>query len=116
MYNTPMLTILPRIFAIIYIAFLSILALDIFDIGFFSWQEKLIAFIMHLIPSFLTIACLIIAWKRLAAGGILFLALAVGFTIWFRTYRSLGTFAVASLPPIIIGGLFIVSGRLNPGS
>ena len=107
-----MLTILARILALIYIVFLSILALDIFDIGF-PWPQALIAFAIHLIPAFLTIACLIVAWKRPTIGGWLFLALAVGFTLWFRTYRNPGDFAVVSLPLLVIGGLFVVEGMIS---
>lgn len=108
-----MLTFLPRILALAYIVYISILALDIFNIGFLSWPERLIAFVIHLIPSFLTIACLIVAWKRAAIGGALFLVLAIGFTLWFHTYRHLGNFAVVSLPLLIIGGLFILDGSLK---
>ena len=105
-----MLTNLPRILAIVYALFLAVLALDIFNIPFLSGEERLVAFLMHLIPSFLTIGDLIISWKMPNVGGVLFLILAVGFTLWFQTYGRLDVFLTVSAPLIVIGGLFLWDG------
>ena len=102
-----MLIILTRTITIAYIIFLALLASDVFNIIGLSPMEKGIAFVIHLIPAFLTLGCLITAWIRPRVGGILFLVLAVGFTIFFHTYRDLNIFAVVSLPLVIVGGLFI---------
>ncbi len=99
-----------RAISLAYIVFLSILALDIFSIPFYSGPEKLLAFAIHLIPAFLALFCLIVAWRREVWGGILFLILAVGFTLFFRTYSEASAFLTVSLTPIIIGGLFIWEG------
>ena len=104
----PMLTILPRILAILYIAFISLFALDVFEEGYGFWGTML-ALLMHLIPSFILVACLVVAWKRPRIGGALFLALAIIFTLFFKTYRSLVNFSIVSLPLLIIGGLFVLS-------
>jgi len=110
-----MLTLLPRILAILYIAFISMFAFDVFEEGYGLFGTMLALF-MHLIPSFILIACLAVAWKWPKIGGALFLALAIIFTLFFRTYRSLVNFSIVSLPLLIIGGLFIIKGRLNPNS
>lgn len=104
-----MLTILPRILAILYIAFISLFALDVFEGGYGFWGT-IIALFMHLIPSFLLIAGLVVAWKRPTAGGAIFLVLGIIFTLWFRTYQRIDVFLLISLPLLVIGLLFIISG------
>ncbi|MDD4178928.1 MAG: hypothetical protein PHH14_02640 [Candidatus Margulisbacteria bacterium] len=97
-----MLTLLTRLLAILYISFISLFALD-------AWGSAL-GFIMHLIPSFILIACLVVAWKRAVLGGTLFVAIGLIFTFWFNAYRQPVLFLMISLPLFLIGGLFIVSG------
>jgi len=103
------LILIPRILAILYMAFLSLFALDVFGAGYGFWGTVLALFI-HLIPSFILIACLVIAWKREMVGGGLFLIMGVIFTIFFHTYRRLDIFLIISLPLLLIGALFIISG------
>lgn len=105
-----MLTLLPRILAILYIAFISLFALDVFGEGY-GLLETILALFMHLIPSFILIVGLIFAWRRPVGGGAIFVALGIIFTLWFRTYRRLDVFLIISLPLLVIGGLFIIGGR-----
>ena len=107
-----MLTSLSRTLAILYIAFISMFALDVFGSGYGIWGTT-IALFMHLIPSFILIACLLVAWKRPVIGGELFLAMGVVFTFWFRTYQRLDIFMMISLPLLIIGILFIINGKIK---
>jgi len=53
---------LPRILCIIAILFISLFALDAFQPDLTIWQQ-LEAFLMHLIPSFILLILLLIAWK-----------------------------------------------------
>ena len=87
----------PRILAILYILFISLFALDVFgeDYGFLV---TIWALFMHLIPSFIMLTGLLIAWKRPFAGGILFLLLAVLFTLFFHTYRRPDAFLLLTFP------------------
>ncbi|MBN2057701.1 MAG: hypothetical protein JW782_02775 [Candidatus Saganbacteria bacterium] len=110
-----MLTIVARLLALAYIAFLVLMSLDVFNIIGFSMIEKVVGFIIHLIPAFLVAVCLMIAWKKETAGGLLLLILAVGFTFFFRTYRDPGIFMIATLPLIVVGTLFIVIGKKRGG-
>ena len=98
-----MLTLLPRLLAILYIAFISLFALD-------EWGSAL-GLIMHLIPSFILIVCLVVAWRKATLGGALFVALGLVFTFWFNTYRQPALFLMISLPLLLIGALFILGGR-----
>ena len=52
----------PRALSILFIAFLSIFALDVFDEGLSFWRT-LIALTMHLTPCFVLIAVLVLAWR-----------------------------------------------------
>lgn len=86
---------LPRILSILFIAFISVFALDVF--GMPQWY---IALPMHLIPSFVLTGLTIIAWKHERIGGLLFLIVGLA-TISF--YHSL----VISVPAFMIGALFL---------
>jgi len=96
MYNMKLKLWIPRILSIIYILFISLFALD---------AEFGLGLLMHLLPTFVLIGALVLAWKRPFAGGLVFIILAVIFTIYFNTYESVAFFFI-SLPLLIIGGLF----------
>lgn len=68
---------LPRIICILAILFVSMFAADAFEPGLTIWQQ-LGAFVMHLIPSFILIAFLVLAWKWELVGGIVFLVIGLG--------------------------------------
>ena len=85
----------PRILALLYIAFISMFALDSFSEP--NWP---IALFMHLIPSLILAGVTAIAWKREFVGGILFLALAVAFTLFFQSF-------VLAAPIFVIGVLLL---------
>lgn len=89
---------LPRVLAILFIAFISIFALDVF--GEPRW---LLALFIHLIPSYFLIAITIIAWKNETFGGILFLI--TGFALLIFTHFE--AFIIA-IPAFVIGALFLV--------
>ena len=52
----------PRALSILFIAFLSMFALDVFGEGLSFWRT-ILALTMHLIPSFVLIAALALAWR-----------------------------------------------------
>ena len=61
---------LPRIICILAILFISMFALDSFKPDLTIW-EQLGDFFMHLIPTYVLIALLIVAWKWEKIGGII---------------------------------------------
>ena len=108
---------LPRIICILAILFLSMFALDTFEPELTIWQQSG-AFLMHLIPSFILLALLIIAWKWEFIGGIIFALIGLGFSpfIFMHNYKmnqsvwhSLTTILIITMPFVIVGMLFIVS-------
>lgn len=99
----------PRVLMIIYAIFISIFALDVLGAEY-SVGELLVALFMHLIPTYLIVAFGIVAWRWPRWGGLLFILLAIGFTLFFNTYREVATLLLLSLPPLVIGILFLSSG------
>jgi len=67
----------PRILGIVFILFVSLFAVDVFGEGN-SILETLTALVIHLIPSFLLLAALLISW-RWSWAGFLFILLGMFF-------------------------------------
>ena len=108
---------LPRIICILAILFVSLLAADAFSTELTIWQQ-LGAFIIHLIPSFILLAFLIVAWKWEYIGGIIFIIIGLGLSpfVFVHNYKmnnsiwmSLGIILSITIPFVIVGVLFIVS-------
>ena len=108
---------LPRIICILAILFISVFAADAFAPGLTIWQQ-LGAFFIHLIPSFILVAVLILAWKWEKIGGAIFILLGLGLSpfIFQHNYEmnqsigmSLGIILMITFPFVIVGILFIVS-------
>ena len=108
---------MPRILCILAILFISIFALDAFNTEQTFWQ-KIADFSMHLIPSFVIIVLLIVAWKWELPGGILMIVLAIGFMPlvysmnFARTQSvliSLSIVLMINFPFVVTGVLFILS-------
>jgi len=101
----------PRILTIIYILFISMFALDVF--GEYQFPKVLLALFMHLLPIFLLIVILSIAWKRPKIGGWIFLLWGIIFTFFFNTYKNPVNLMLISLPLFITGGLFFLDDKIN---
>ena len=108
---------LPRIICMLAILFISLFAADAFKPGLTIWQQ-LGAFIIHLIPSFILFAILLVAWKWEYVGGIIFIIIGLGLTplVFKHNYKmnhsiwmSAGIIMVITIPFAIVGVLFIVS-------
>jgi len=97
----------PRVLAILYATFLGLFALDAFGSG--SVLEQVVGFLIHLAPVYAVVLALIFAWRWPRLGGVLFVALAVGFVFAFG-WRGLGTVVVMAGPPVAAGVLFLASG------
>ncbi len=100
---------IPRVAAILFILFVSAFALDAFS-GAASFSAKLLGFLIHLIPSFVLLAFLALAWNRPAYGGLAFLLASIAFTLHFDTYKQPASFLAISVPPFLIGVLFLTLG------
>ncbi|MFH1207414.1 MAG: hypothetical protein V1668_02295 [Patescibacteria group bacterium] len=95
----------PRVLSILIVCFVSVFALDIFE-GDKTAGEIALGLLIHLIPTFVGIAVIVIAWKRELIGGWLFMALAVAFL--FMSRFELAGMLMIALPFAVIGGMFLV--------
>lgn len=107
----------PRIICMLAILFIGVFALDSFSPSLILGQQ-IVAFLMHLIPSFVLLALLFVAWKWEFIGGIIFTILGILCSpfIFMLNYRmnhsvwmSTGIILTITFPFIIVGILFIVS-------
>jgi hypothetical protein len=71
----------PRAISIAFIAFLSLFALDVFGEGY-GFGSTLLALAKHLVPSFVLIAVLVLAWRWEWIGAVLFTAAGLLYVTW----------------------------------
>ncbi len=105
----------PRILSICFIAFLSLFALDVFDGRHGFWQTMLALF-MHLIPVFVLIAALILAWRWEWIGAVLYAAAGLLYVTWVLSMsrpvppavRLIWILTIAG-PAFVIAALFLAN-------
>ena len=103
----------PRVLCMLFAAFLSLFALDVFDESNGFWQTAL-ALLMHLLPStILVIIVLIVSWRREWIGGVLFNALGVLYIVLFWGRFPWFTYAAISGPLFLVGILFLLNWRFR---
>jgi len=103
----------PRILGIIFILFLMMFSLDIFEPGLTVWQI-IISLFMHNIPSLILLIFLIISWKYEIVGGIVFILAGLLYNVllamnpnfeWYMLIWSL----IISGPAFLVGILFLIN-------
>jgi hypothetical protein len=105
----------PRALSIAFIAFLSIFALDVFD-GHLGLWRTVLALTMHLIPSFVLIAALVLAWRWEWIGAALYAAAGLLYVWWVVSLsrpvppavRLIWVLMIAG-PAFVIAGLFLAN-------
>ena len=106
----------PRILSIIFIMFLALFSLDVFETNLGFW-ETLLALFIHNIPAFILLIILLISWKHEIVGGIVFILAGILYVAillintltnrpeWYMLFWALQI----SGPAFLIGILFIVN-------
>jgi len=111
----------PRVLCILAILFVSLFALDAFSSDESFWGQ-IGDFLVHLIPSFILTAVLILAWKRELIGGIIFIIIGVGLSpsIFLGNYHmnhsiwiSSSIILMITFPFAVTGILFLLSNKLR---
>ena len=103
----------PRALSIAFIAFLSLFALDVFGEGYGFWKT-LLALTMHLIPTFVLIAVLVLAWRWEWIGAMLYAAAGMLYVIWGLprpippAMKPVSILAMAG-PAFVIAALFLAN-------
>ncbi|HUA16877.1 MAG TPA: hypothetical protein VMG31_16405 [Verrucomicrobiae bacterium] len=103
----------PRVLAVAYVAFLSVFALDVFGDEHGFWRI-LGALLVHLIPTFVLTAGLILAWKwewvgtmLFAAAGVLYIGLVLPRPVPAATKMNWILFIAG--PTLLIAALFLAA-------
>jgi hypothetical protein len=99
----------PRALGILVAIFVSLFALDVFGEGYSFW-ETILALVMHLIPTFVILLVLGIAWRWEWIGGFLFVALGVLYITLFWEPSNLPAYLIISGPLFLTGILFLLDG------
>ena len=103
---------IPRILSTMFILFLMLFSLDVFDMKLNLWQTILGLFI-HNIPAFILLAVLIISWKYEIVGGVAFILAGFLYLIMitrnqFEWYMLSYSFIIAG-PAFLIGIMFLMN-------
>lgn len=102
---------LPIVLNILFIIFIAMFSLDIFD-GHYGFWGTVLGLFMHNIPTFILIGILIISWRRRIVGAVAYPLLGLLYIIWaLATGSGLMAFNPIPLIAIIIGVLYWVSWR-----
>jgi hypothetical protein len=104
---------IPRLLTIIFILFMMMFSLDVFE-GNDSLGAKLVGLFMHNIPALILIVFLIIAWKWEIIGGVLFILASIAGAIFYHSFTGNPGSLVVIGPFLIMGILFILHQILYP--
>ena len=105
----------PRILSIIFILFLALFSLDVFE-GNYGFWETIAGLFMHNIPAMILLIVLIISWKREIVGGIGFVLAGILYiamilmniiTTGFEWYYLLSAVQISGIA-FFIGIMFLV--------
>lgn len=88
-----------RILGLVFAVFLSLSALN---------SPSIAEHLVQLIPTFVVIAAVIVAWVRPGLGAILFLALSAGATVYYHGYERVDHLLAITLPLVVVTVLFFL--------
>jgi hypothetical protein len=96
---------IPRILGLVFAAFVSVFALDVFGEDYTFWQT-ISALGMHLIPTAVVLCALAISWRWGWAGGLMFVVLGLWYLerTWARFHWP--GYVVIAGPVFLLGLLF----------
>ena len=97
----------PRVLCIMFAAFISIFAIDVFD-GSHGFLQTIAGLLIHLIPTFLIVGILLLSWRWEWIGAVVYIGLGI-FYILTTGYGKIAWIATISFPLFLIGILFLIS-------
>lgn len=103
----------PRILGILFVLFISIFAADAFGQGHSFWQT-LVDLSMHLLPSFVLLAAVVLAWRWPWVGTLAFWGFAIQYLIVFGGSFPWSVYVLLMGLPILIGLLFLMDWFMEP--
>ena len=93
----------PRILCILFAIFVSLFAFDVFGEGQGFW-ETILALLKHMVPVYVIVIALVIAWRWECIGAIIFIAIAL-----FYIILNKGESFVIYGPLLVLGVLFLLN-------
>jgi hypothetical protein len=97
-----------RAAAIALALFLALFAFDVWE-GDAGLGSKLLAFTIHLLPTWLCLAGVLVAWRREWLGAVVFTALALAYAWWAREHPT--WILVISGPLALVAALYALAWR-----
>jgi len=98
---------LPRVLGICFVIFLSLFSLDVFSE--YSGWGVILPLLIHLIPSFVLLAIVLISWKYDLVGAVVFLGFAIFYIFMVGFDKHWSWYVSISLPSAVVGILFLLS-------
>ena len=100
----------PEVLGLLFAAFLSLFALDVFSDGYSPW-ETAAALFMHLRPVWVMLIALVIAWRWEWLSGILFIGFGTWYLLTFWGQFGWPVYLVMAGPAFLVGILFLIDWR-----
>jgi hypothetical protein len=98
---------LPRVLGVLFALFISLFALDVFGQGYGFWGT-LLALLIHLLPTYLVLLALALAWRWEGVGALLFMALGLWYVVMTWGEMRWSAYLLIAGPPFLIGALFLL--------
>ena len=98
----------PRVLSILFAIFISLFALDVFGEGYGFW-ETLLALFIHLVPTYLVLIALAVAWRWEWVGAIIFCSLGLWYIVIAWGKFDAIAYLLISGPLFLIGGFFLLN-------
>ena len=102
----------PRVLCVLFALFLTVFALDVFQTGKPAAAVAL-DLATHLMPTFLLLLILAVAWRHELLGAIVFAGLGVLYLVAFWGRFHWSAYAVISGSLFVVGGLFFANWQLK---
>lgn len=109
--NQAMVRWIPRVLGLCFAAFLAMFAFDVFEEGL-GIGGTIVALAIHLIPTWLVLAAVAVAWKHETIGASLFFLLAASYVAMAGSRFPISTILLIAGPPVVIGSLFLWLGQI----
>jgi hypothetical protein len=97
----------PRILGVLFAVFISLFALDALE-GPYGPGPRLVALAVHLVPTALVVAALVVAWRQEGIGALLFLGLGAYYVAISWGHSRWDAYLAVAGPLLVTGLLFLL--------
>jgi len=96
------------VLCILFALFLSIFSFDVFDEGY-GVGQTILALLIHLIPVYIVLAVLAVAWRWEWTGAVLFTALGIFYIVMAWGRFPIIAYVTIAGPAFVLGALFLAN-------